>query len=161
MEPAILMFIPITISIAFFAMIAFIVWAKSHAKAQQSRYNAEVQTKLIDRFGSGPEMIEFLKSPEGQQFATGISKLPKLAARDRVVSGFTRAIFLTFLGVAFLLLEFTEMENPGFLIAGAVLTALGLANLVSAAVSLKMSKRMGLVDTDGDGSANAIQSLNV
>src|ERR1044071_5069209 len=159
MEP-VLVLIPITISIGFFLMIAFIVWSKAYARTQQARYNAEVQTKLIDRFGSGPEMIDFLKSPEGQQFATGISKLPKLAARDRVVAGFTRAIFLTFLGVAFLLLELTEMENPGFLIAGAVLTALGLANLVSAAVSLRMSKRMGLVDTNGD-TPNAIESLNV
>ena len=159
MEP-VLVLIPITISVGFFCMIAFIVWAKSHSKAQQARYNAEVQTKLIDRFGSGPEMIDFLKSPEGQQFATGISKLPKLAARDRVVGGFTRAIFLTFLGIAFLLLEFTEMENPGFLIAGAILTALGLANLVSAAVSLKLSRRMGLVD-NGDDSANVVPSMNV
>src|SRR5436190_16423673 len=126
-----MVFIPIIISVGFFMMIAFIVWANANTKSQQARYNAEVQTKLIDRFGSGPEMIEFLKSPEGQQFATGISKLPKLAARDRVVGGFTRAIFLTFLGVAFLTLEFTEMENPGFLITGAILTALGLANLVS------------------------------
>src|ERR1043166_1077897 len=139
MEPAVLMFIPITISIGFFAMIAFIVWAKAHSKAEQARYNADVQTKLIDRFGSGPEMIDFLRSPEGQQFATGISKLPKLAARDRVVGGFTRSIFLTFLGIAFLSLELTEMENPGFLIAGAILLALGLANLVSSIVSLKMS----------------------
>jgi len=160
MEPAILMFIPITISIGFFAMIAFIVWAKAHSKAQQSRYSAEVQTKLIDRFGSGPEMIEFLKSAEGQQFATGISKLPKLAARDRVVGGFTRSIFLTFLGVAFLLLEFTEMENPGFLITGAILTALGLANLVSSIVALRLSRRMGLVD-DGDDSSNSVQLMNV
>ena len=159
MEP-VLVLIPIVISTGFFAMIAFIVWAKAHSKAQQSRYNAEVQTKLIDRFGSGPEMIEFLKSPEGQQFATGISKLPKLAARDRVVGGFTRAIFLTFLGLAFLALCFTEMENPGFIITGAILTALGLANLVSAIVSLKLSKQMGLVDY-GDDSANAVAPFNV
>jgi hypothetical protein len=154
------MLIPITISLGFFAMVMFIVWAKSHAQAQQSRYNAEVQTKLIDRFGSGPEMIDFLRSPEGQQFATGISKLPKLAARDRVVAGFTRAIFLTFLGLAFLALEFTEMENPGFIITGAILTALGLANLVSAIVSLKLSKNMGLVGDDAGGT-NSIQPLNV
>ena len=159
MEPVAMMFIPITISIGFFMMIAFIVWAKAHAKAQQSRYNAEVQTKLIDRFGSGPEMIEFLKSPEGQQFATGISKLPKLAARERVVAGFTRAIFLTFLGLAFLGLELSEIGNPGFLIAGAVLTALGLANLISSFISLKLSKQMGL--TNADDVTNPVESLNV
>ena len=155
---AVFVLIPIVISVAFFLMIAFIVWAKSHAKTQEARYNAEVQTKLIDRFGSGPEMIDFLKSPEGQQFATGISKLPRLAARDRVVSGFTRAIFLTFLGLAFLGLELTDMDNPGFLITGAILTALGLANLVSAIVSLKLSKRMGLVDDD---STNPQELINV
>jgi hypothetical protein len=151
--------IPIVISTGFFAMIVFVVWANANARSQQARFNAEVQSKLIERFGSGPELIEFLKSPEGQQFATGISKLPKLAARDRVVSGFTRAIFLTFLGIAFLVLCLTEMENPGFLIGGAVLTALGLANLVSAIVSLKLSKRMGLVD--GGDSPNAAEPLNV
>ena len=158
MEPF-LVLIPIVISTGFFVMVAFIVWAKANSQAQQARYNADVQTKLIERFGSGPELIDFLRSPEGQQFATGISKLPKLAARDRVVGGFTRAIFLTFLGLAFLVLCFTEMENPGFLIAGAILTALGLANLVSAIVSLKLSKRMGLVD--GDGPSNAAEPLNV
>jgi hypothetical protein len=151
--------IPIVISTGFFVMIAFIVWAKAHTRAEQSRFNAEVQTKLIERFGSGPELIDFLKSPEGQQFATGISKLPKLAARDRVVGGFTRSIFLTFLGLAFLGLEMTDIENPGFLIAGAVLTALGLANLVSAFISMKLSKRMGLYGEDD--SANGIQPLNV
>ena len=138
--------IPIVLGSGFFAMVAFIVWTKANSRAQQARYNAEVQSKLIERFGSGPELIEFLKSPEGQQFATGISKLPKLAARDRVVGGFTRAIFLTFLGLAFLALCFTEMENPGFLITGAILTALGLANLVSAIVSLKLSKSYGLIN---------------
>jgi hypothetical protein len=151
--------IPIVLGTGFFLMVTFIVWIKANSRAQQARYSAEVQTKLIERFGSGPEMIDFLKSPEGQQFATGISKLPKLAARDRVVSGFTRAIFLTFLGLAFLALCFTEMENPGFLIAGAILTALGLANLVSSIVSLRLSKQMGLVD--GDNDANAAEPLNV
>lgn len=149
--------VPITISIGFFLMIAFIVWAKANSKSQQARYNADVQAKLIERFGSGPELIDFLKSPEGQQFATGISKLPKLAARDRVVSGFTRAIFLTFLGLAFIALEFTEMENPGFLITGAILTALGLANLVSAIVAVNLSKRMGL--TNGDALVDPADTL--
>jgi len=158
MEP-VLVLIPIVISTGFFAMIAFVVWSKAHARAQQARYNAEVQSKLIERFGSGPELIDFLKSAEGQQFATGISKLPKLAARDRVVSGFTRAVFLTFLGLAFLALQATEMENPGFLIAGAILTALGLANLVSSIISLQMTKRMGLIEDGNDTNLN--DPLNV
>jgi len=158
MEP-VLVLIPIVISTGFFAMIAFVVWSKAHARAQQARYNAEVQSKLIERFGSGPELIDFLKSAEGQQFATGISKLPKLAARDRVVSGFTRAVFLTFLGLAFLALQATEMGNPGFLIAGAILTALGLANLVSSIISLQMTKRMGLIEDGNDTNLN--DPLNV
>src|SRR5438067_7034700 len=157
----VLVLIPIVISTGFFAMIAFVVWSKSHTRAQQARYSADVQTKLIERFGSGPELIEFLKSAEGQQFATGISKLPKLAASDRIVGGFTRAIFLTCLGLAFLGLEFSEIGNPGFLIAGAILTALGLANLISSFISLRLSKRMGLMGDDGDGDANGIQPLNV
>jgi hypothetical protein len=160
METPFIYMIPISLGLGFFAMIVLVVWAKAHSRAQQARFNAEVQTKLIERFGSGPELVDFLKSPEGQQFATGIGKLPRLAARDRVVGGFSRAIFLTFLGVAFLLLCLTDMSNPGFLIAGAVLTALGLANLISSIVSLKLSKRMGLVDSDDDA-ANRTPLINV
>jgi hypothetical protein len=143
--PAVYILMPIVISLGFFLMIAFIVWSVTHSRQQSARYHAEVQTRLIDRFSSGPELIDFLKSPEGQRFAVGIEKLPALSARDRVVGGFTRGILLGLLGLAFLVLEFTEIENPGFAIAGAVLTALGLASIISAFIAMRLSKSFGLM----------------
>jgi hypothetical protein len=151
--------IPIVISTWFFLMIGFIVWSVTHSKQQQARYHADVQSRLIERFNSGPELIDFLKSPEGQRFAVGIEKLPQLNAKDRVVGGFTRGILLTLLGLAFLGLCLSEMENPGFLITGAILTALGVAGLISSYVALRMSRRFGLLN--GEAPANQSASTNV
>lgn len=150
--------IPIVISVGFFLMVAFVVWAITHSRQQSARYHAEVQSRLIERFSSGPELIDFLKSPEGQRFAVGIEKLPQLSARDRVVGGFTRGILLALLGLAFLGLQFSEIENPGFAIAGAVLTALGIASIISAFVAMRLSKSFGLMNGGSGDSSSGGQS---
>ena len=64
--------IPIIISIGFFAMVAFIVWAATSAKNRRAALQADVQTRLIDKFSNAPEFVEFLNSDTGKQFLTGL-----------------------------------------------------------------------------------------
>ena len=106
---------------------------------------ADVQTRLIDKFGSAPELVAFLHSDSGHEFMSGVERRPQLMARDRVVSGFRRAILLLFLGVAFLALR-AAVGGEGWLVAGMILTALGAAFLVSTWASMKMSRSFGLMD---------------
>ena len=136
---------PVTISLAFFVLVAFIVWAGVHARNRRAQLQADVQTRLIDKFGSAPDMVAFLHSEAGRQFMSGVERGPQIMVRDRIVSGFRRAILLLFLGIAFLLLSLTR-HGDGLLIAGGILTALGAAFLVSTWASLKMSRSFGLMD---------------
>ena len=75
------------VSLGSFAMIATIVWLGVHAKNRKATLQAEVQTRLIDKFSNAPEFVDFLNSDTGKQFLTGIDKMPQLMARDRIVGG--------------------------------------------------------------------------
>ncbi|MCU1349329.1 MAG: hypothetical protein JWO56_2359 [Acidobacteria bacterium] len=151
------MLIPIICSLGFFFMVVAIVYVTTHSRQQRARYHADVQTKLIERFGTAPELVTFLQSEEGRQFLGAVEAAPKYLAGDRILSGVRKAIVLSFLGAGFLLLCIPEsIRNEGFMVAGGVLLALGLGYFVSTLVSLKLSRSWGLVTSHDP--ANALQS---
>ncbi|HEY4641299.1 MAG TPA: hypothetical protein VII75_08130, partial [Thermoanaerobaculia bacterium] len=67
--------IPIICSLGFFAMVVLVVWSASNAKNRRAALQAEVQTRLIDKFSNAPEFVEFLNSDTGKQFLTGVDKM--------------------------------------------------------------------------------------
>src|ERR1700741_4387461 len=83
------------VSLGSFAMVAFIVFLGVHAKNRKATLQAEVQTRLIDKFSNAPEFVDFLNSDTGKQFLSGIDKMPKLMARDRIVGGVSRGLILS------------------------------------------------------------------
>lgn len=129
--------IPIFAIIGSFTMVILIVWFATRAKTRRAELQAEVQSKLIDRFGSTPEMIDFLKSNEGRQFVMGVQSVPAVLTRERILSGLTRAIVMTALGAAFLGLTF--FYDDDFAVPAAILFCLGLGYLVATVVSYKLS----------------------
>ena len=137
--------IPILISLGFFAMVVWIVWLSVSAKNRRALAQAEVQTKLIERFGSSKEFIEFLQSPAGQRFVSGVEVTTALYARDRIIRGFGTGIVLSLLGLGFLAIWLAD-HNSGFVYPGFILLGLGLGFFLSAVVSLKLSKHYGLID---------------
>jgi hypothetical protein len=120
-------------------MVVFIVWTVTRARTRRAEVQAEVQTKLIDRFGSAPELIDFLQSPAGRQFVSGVQSAPALMMRDRVMSGFSRSIVLTMLGVAFGFLTF--FYDDDFAVPAAIVFFLGLGYLLATFISLKLAER--------------------
>jgi hypothetical protein len=137
-------FMPMIISIAFFGMVVWIVWLSVSAKNRRMQAQTEVQTKLIERFGTSKEFIEFLQSPAGQRFVSGVEVTTALYARDRIIRGFGTGIVLSLLGLGFLALWL--FASSGFVYPGFILLGLGLGFVGSALVSLKLSQRYGLVD---------------
>jgi hypothetical protein len=136
---------PMVISIAFFGMIVWIVWLGTNAKNRRAQAQTEVQTKLIERFGTSKEFIEFLQSPAGQRFVSGVEVSTALYARDRIIRGFGTGIVISLLGLGFLAIWLFD-HNGGFIYPGFILLGLGLGFFVSALVSLKLSRSYGLVD---------------
>ena len=139
--------IPIVCSIGFFAMVAFIVWAGTNAKNRRAAVQAEVQTRLIDKFSNAPEFVDFLNSDIGKQFLTGVDKMPQLMARDRIVGGVSRGVIMMLLGVAFIAIWIAD-SNIGFMYPGFILVGLGVGFFISTLISLKMSQRFGLIGND-------------
>src|SRR6185295_6967112 len=90
------------VSLGSLAMIATIVWLGVHSKNRKATLQAEVQTRLIDKFSNAPEFVDFLNSDTGKQFLTGIDKMPQLMARDRIVGGVSRGVIMMLLGAAFI-----------------------------------------------------------
>jgi hypothetical protein len=136
--------IPVFISLGFFAMVVWIVWLSVSAKNRRTLAQTEVQTKLIERFGTSKEFIEFLQSPAGQRFVSGVEVSTALYARDRIIRGFGTGIVLSLLGLGFLAIWLAD-HNDGFIYPGFILLGLGLGFFLSAIVSLKLSKHYGLI----------------
>lgn len=139
--------IPIIGTIMFFSTVIFVVWASVHAKNRKATLQAEVQTRLIDKFSNAPEFVDFLNSDTGKQFLSGIDKMPKLMARDRIVGGVSRGLILTLLGLAFIAIWIAD-SNIGFMFPGFILLGLGIAFFLSTLVSLKLSQKFGLIGDD-------------
>lgn len=135
------------VSLGSFAMIATIVWLSVHSKNRKATLQAEVQTRLIDKFSNAPEFVDFLNSDTGKQFLTGIDKMPKLMARDRIVGGVSRGLILLLLGLAFIAIWIAD-SNVGFMYPGFILSGLGIGFFISTLVSLKLSQRFGLIGDD-------------
>ena len=133
-------FIPIIGMLSSTAMVVLIVYFVSRSRSRKAEVQAEVQSRLIDRFGTAPELIEFLQSPAGREFVSGVQSAPAAYARERIVSGFSRAIVLSALGATFLALTF--FYDDDFAVPAALVFSLGIGYLIATIVSYKLSTRM-------------------
>lgn len=150
--------IPIILGTGFFLMMGSMAYFSSKSKSDRARYQAEVQARLIEKFGTGPEFVTFLQSQQGREFMGNIEAAPKFYARDRILGGLRKAIIVGFLGVAFILIPLLHAGNWEMMIPGILLLCLGLGFFVSAVVSAKLSKQWGLFEEHNvPVSQNAIQ----
>lgn len=132
--------IPITAILSTSAMVVLVVYFVTQGRARRVQAQVEMQSRLIDRFGSAPELVQFLHSPAGREFVQGVQDAPAALTRDRLMSGFSRAIVLTALGGAFLFLYLTYEED--FAVPAAILLFLGVGYLVATFVSYKLSAKL-------------------
>lgn len=134
------MWIAIIATLSSSTMVVLIVFFVARSRQRRAELQAEVQTKLIDRFGSAPELVEFLQSPAGKQFVSGVQGVPGVLARERIMSGFTRSIVLSMLGAAFLALTF--FYDNDFAVPAAILFSLGIGFFLATLVSYRLSAQL-------------------
>lgn len=124
-----------------FSNIAFVVVAVVWWRIKQRRLElqAEVQSKLIDRFGSSAELVEFLKSSTGREFVHGVQKGAAGVAQQKIVAGIRKAIILSFFGIGLLAVwGITGAEWISWF--GVLFLALGLGFLTAAFASMRLSR---------------------
>jgi hypothetical protein len=137
--------IPVIAVGGFYIVAAFIVVAVQQSRRAKAKMQAEVQTRMIDKFSAAPEFISFLQSDAGKKFASTFEEVPRTHARDRILGGVTRAIVLTLLGLGFLVLCLTDARDTGFIVAGVILLSLGVGYIVATIISYRLSKSWGLL----------------
>jgi hypothetical protein len=118
------------------------------------RARADLQTKLLDRLASGREVVEFCQTEGGKQFIEALSMgtiespASKGSPTERILGSIQKGIILTLLGLGFLILaQKYHRDDPGdvFMVVGVVGLSLGIGFLLSAGVSYRLSRSMGLL----------------
>jgi len=127
-----------------FGTICFIAWTTSRARTFAARAQAEAQIRLIDRFQSGPELVEFLQSEKGRQFVRQFQESPKIVAANHVLGGIQKAVVVGMLGLGFLAVALF-WPNLGMIIPGSLLLSLAIGFAISTAISFRVARSWRLL----------------
>ena len=131
--------IPLLGMLLSFGAVIAIVLIVTRSRQRRIEIQADLQAKLIDKFGSSTELVTFLQSPAGKQFVNGVQTGNAVLLRDRVLTGYSRAIVLSFLGAAFIALRIIT-NTEGLAWPGVLLLALGLGYLVATWTTARLSQ---------------------
>jgi hypothetical protein len=143
---------------AAFLMVAYVFYVVAAAitRRQQLRSTSEFQNKLLERMSNVNEFSQFLNTEGGQKLLGTVGGDGGFA-HQRVLRAIQSGIVMICLGVGiFLYLSGVNVssdtyESIGFV--GTVSFAIGAGLLISGFVSLKLSRRMGLINGKSDAHA--------
>lgn len=119
-----------------------------------SRAQSEVHNKILDRFGSSEELLEYVKTPAGRSFLES-APIPLHAERpaaslsaplSRVLWSIQIGVVVAVAALGMLLVSarFEEETAQGLFALGAIGVSVGVGFVAAAAVSLLLSRRLGL-----------------
>lgn len=147
---------------AFAVVLGTLIWLIRTALDQRrwnrlSKIQAEVHTKLMDRFSTNDELMTYVQTPSGRRFLeSGPSPLQEMA--PAMAAPFARILWsvqigavllVTGLGLLFLSNRAVPAAQQLFYIAGCLATAVGTGFVVSAAAAYFLSRRLGLLEPPG------------
>jgi hypothetical protein len=119
-----------------------------------SKIQAEVHSKLMDRFSSNEELLTYVQTPSGKRFLeSGPSPLeegpPTIGAPlSRILWSVQIGVVMLVLGLGLLFVSGRTIEEirEFFFICGCLALALGAGFTVSAAAAYALSRKLGLFD---------------
>ncbi|MGA3043062.1 MAG: hypothetical protein ABSF54_19980 [Bryobacteraceae bacterium] len=141
------------VMLAAFATAAWVFYlvADTNKRQRRMKAQAELHGRLLDKFGSAREVVEFLQTPGGAQFVESIS-----SDREEPASGILRSthrgiiLMIVAAGCLFLNWYYRDNRDNPLLVIGVILLCLGMGFLASAAVSHRLSKNLGLPQRGGN-----------
>jgi len=139
-----------------FAMVSwiFFVIVDGIRRWHQQRVLGQFQSKILDRIGSVNELGAFLNTDAGGRFLKGLTTLSEPAHPGaRILRAVQSGAVLATVGLALYLYGWMSPTVSGDVTNGinavaTILFGLGAGFLVSAAVSYRLSERMGLLGQD-------------
>lgn len=143
--------IPIAVVlISAFTGTGWIVWviATNIRRTKVQRTIADMHAKLLDRFGSSPELLAYVESDAGKRFLTSASQSDAPAPYSRILNALQIGLVLCALGLGIIGIRLGRWEadvHNGLLSIGMPILAVGVGFLVSSGASYLMSKNLGLI----------------
>jgi hypothetical protein len=136
--------------ISLFAAVVLVVRAvlANRHLMRESEVRLQLHTRLIEKFGTSPELVEYLRSDAGRAFLTP-PPAEKAAPYRRILGSAQAGIVLAFVGGAIWALrggDPHQAERAAFAMSvfGGIILALGLGFLASSALAYVLSARWGL-----------------
>lgn len=131
----------------FFSLVGFVVWTifSTIRRYKTAKLQAEVQTKLLEKFGSSQELLAYVQSDAGKRFLESLA-MEQRTPYARILGAVQAGVILIFLAFAFLFLRGrVSGAEEGFLVFGTITLSLGSGFGLSAALSYFLSKSFGLL----------------
>lgn len=116
-----------------------------------SRTQAEVHNKILDRFGSTEELLAYVKSPAGSKFLESapiplyVDSVGRSTPMPRVLVSIQIGLIVAAAGLGMLLVSgrFDPETARGFYAMGTIAACVGGGFILSAIVSIALSRRLG------------------
>jgi hypothetical protein len=139
---------PVLIPVGILAVLGWIVRTIVQNLRQQriAKLQADLQTRLLDKFGSPQELVGYLESPAGQRFLDSAT-IERRNPYGRILGSVQAGLILSLVGLALFFLQgrWPETEE-GFLFLATLSLALGIGFLLSSIAAYALSKSWGLLD---------------
>lgn len=138
-------------SVFFFALVGWVIWMVVNASRRNKATKAQVelQAKLLEKFGSSRELVEYLQTDAAQRFLDSVT-VERGTPYGRILGSIQVGLILALLGVGFLFVRgHIPGGQQGLLVVGTVALVLGLGFLVSAGACYVLSKSWGLLEGKG------------
>ena len=151
----------ISMIVVFFVVAAGVLWIIRSVLDYRRWYRAskvqsEVHNKLMDRFTANEDLLAYIQTPVGRRFLEAAPLPVELPARP-VGAPFTRILWsvqagmvlaAAGLGLLFVSGRVVDEVAQVFFAVGVLALAIGVGFVVSAAASLLLSRRLGLLGVD-------------
>src|ERR1700746_3693327 len=134
-----------------FGLFGFVAWIifTTIRRYKTAKLQAGVQTKLLEKFGSGQELLAYVQSDAGKQFLESLT-MEQRTPHGRILGAAQASVILVLLALALLLLHGRiSGGEEGFLVSGTIILSLGVGFGLSAVVSYFLSKSFGLLNDAG------------
>lgn len=126
---------------------------------QLSRTQSEVHNKILDRFSTSEQLLEYIHTPAGGKFLESapiplhVERPPsgRTSLATRIVWSVQLGVVVAIAGLGMLLLSavFEKDSSQGLFALGAIALCVGAGFIASAFVSFYLSRRLGLWEDGG------------
>jgi hypothetical protein len=129
-----------------FISIAWIIFSTIR-RYKIAKLQAELQHKLLDKIGTGQELLTYAQTDTGRQLLESL-KVERVAPHGRIIIALQAGIVLMVFGAGMLAVRnhVPDQGAEGFTILGSLIVSLGLGFALASAASYYLSKSFGLLN---------------